>query len=181
MWPFIVANLEGQSLRSRFHSESWSYVEFQNIRVEYKGRKHTYLRNHVGRVRIENVCKLPPETEVIVTSDRPLYGQNCMIEPVVNLSKKGLLAARSMLNENGDTVCSLINLTTHPVKLQAGEIIGHICPVEEQECLVEDRAKSTSEFIIQSELPEHLQCVIDGLSPSLSATEREQFSKIIIE
>ena len=54
-----------------------------------------------------------------------------MIEPINGNQKRGLLVARSLINNKGESKLSVLNITDKPIKLTSGDILGHVCPVSE--------------------------------------------------
>ena len=99
-----------------------------------------------------------------------------MLEPCSSNQKKGLLVARSLINNEGESKISVLNITDKPIKLKPGDTLGNACPVTEN-C-------QENEIIDNSEkkpLPEHLQPLVEGLSPELTSEEKQQFIDLITE
>ncbi|WAR30561.1 hypothetical protein MAR_033103, partial [Mya arenaria] len=136
-WKFLVANLEGIAGRvCLFKRES----------------------SHVGRIRVEKRVIIPPETEMFVKAgpDCPLYGKTGVVEPLSRIAKKGLFVAKSVLDGPGETICSVINVTDKPIRLQTGEIIGNIGSVEDVSLI--NAPLNAQEMSLT--VPSHLQCLI---------------------
>ena len=69
---------------------------------------------------------------------------------------------------------SVLNLTDKPIKLKAGEVVGHVCSVEESSCTPKDSGDCGT-------LPDHLKPLVDNLSDELKAKQKQQFSQLLYE
>ena len=78
------------------------------------------------------------------------------------------------INNKGESKLSVLNITDKPIKLKSGDILGHVCPVSENNA----ETYKTSQNI---QMPEHLQPLIDEVSPELSPEEKEAFKSLISE
>ena len=95
-------------------------------------------------------------------TDYPLYQDMNMIEPIVGNQKRGLFIARSLVKTDGKSQISLMNITDKCIKLKSDDVLGQVCPVTE-----------SHSYSDNSDLPEHLQPLLDNLSPDLTSDERQ--------
>ena len=121
---------------------------------------------------------IPPESEMFLTArtDYPLYQDMNMIEPVVGNQKRGLFIARSLVKTDGKSQISVMNITDKSIKLKSGDVLGQVCPVTESHS-----HSDNSESSVATDLPEHLQPLLDNLSPDLTSDERQQFCCLLSE
>ena len=132
----------------------------------------------VARILVSEPVTVAPESEAFLSAktNYPLYKDLNMLEPCSSNQKKGLLVARSLINNEGESKISVLNITDKPIKLKPGDMLGNACPVTEN-C-------QENEIIDNSEkkpLPEHLQPLVEGLSPELTSEEKQQFIDLITE
>ena len=106
----------------------------------------------VAKILVTESVNILPETETFLSThtDYPLYDKNHMLEPSNSSHKRGLLVAKFLINQQGDSLVSVMNLTDKAIKLKAGDILGHACPAEEATC-------QESENESGPDLPEHLK------------------------
>ncbi|WAR24032.1 hypothetical protein MAR_037701, partial [Mya arenaria] len=183
-WKFLVANLEGIAgiigqdfISSQGRTLSWKTLVWQTK----AGRVCLFKResSHVGRIRVEKRVIVPPETEMLVKAgpDCPLYGKTGVVEPLSRIAKKGLFVAKSVLDGQSETICSVINVTDKPIRLQTGEIIGNIGSVEDVSLI--NAPLNAQEMSVT--VPSHLQCLIDGLPDDLTVDQVDQCKRLIVD
>ncbi|WAR30546.1 GIN1-like protein, partial [Mya arenaria] len=183
-WKFLVANLEGIAgiisqdfISSQGRTLSWKTLVWQTK----AGRVCLFKResSNVGRIRVEKRVIVPPETEMLVKAgpDCPLYGKTGVVEPLSRIAKKGLFVAKSVLDGQGETICSVINVTDKPIRLQTGEIIGNIGSVEDVSLI--NAPLNAQEMSVT--VPSHLLCLIDGLPYDLTVDQVDQCKRLIVD
>ena len=125
---------------------------------------------------INKTTFVPPESELFVkaSTDYPLYEAMNFVEPLSSNQKRGLLIARSLINNEGESQVSVLNMTDKPIKLKAGEVVGHVCSVVENSCTPKDSGDCGT-------LPDHLKPLVDHLSDELIAEQKQQLSQLLNE
>ena len=125
---------------------------------------------------INKTTHVPPESELFVkaSTDYPLYEALNFVEPLSSNQKRGLLIARSLINNEGESQVSVLNMTDKSIKQKAGEVVGHVCSVVENPCTPKDSGDCGT-------LPDHLKPLVDHLSDELTAEQKQQFSQLLNE
>jgi hypothetical protein len=182
-WTFAVADIEGHMgiIGQDFIGTQGRSLTWKNLTWLTKAGKIKLFKrksDKVGKVVIKETVSVPPESELFVKGvpNYPLYDDINVVEPLSYWTKKGLLVAKSLLNSEGDSVYSVMNLTDKPIKLKQGEFLGSISSAEKSESL--DNRDCKDRF---SRLPEYLQCLVNNVDPSLSANEKHQFHELLLE
>ena len=180
-WVFLVANIQGNAgiIGQDFIDSYGRQLKWKNLSWYTKdGVIRLFKRNsnQVAKILINKTTHVPPESELFVkaSTDYPLYEAMNLVEPLSSNQKRGLLIARSLINNEGESKVSVLNLTDKPIKLKAGEVVGHVCSVEESSCTPKDPGDCGT-------LPDHLKPLVDNLSDELTAEQKQQFSQLIHE
>ena len=183
-WKFLIANLEGNMgiIGQDFIDSQGRSLKWKNLTWQTKAgiiKLFKLNSTQVARILVSQPVSIAPESETFLTAhtNYPLYKDLNMIEPFSSNQKKGLLVARSLINNEGESKISVLNLTDKPIKLKTGDILGNACPVTEN-CHENETIRDNSEI---RQLPEHLQPLVDELSPELSSEEKQQFTDLISE
>ena len=180
-WKFLVANIEGNMgiIGQDFIETQGRYLRWRDLTWRVKGGVIKLFKLHstqVAKIVVTDKVKVPPSSETFLTAktDYPLYDELNMVEPSSNNWKRGLLVAKSLINQEGSSEISVMNLTDKPIKLRPGDILGHACPIE-------DLHYQDSEASLKTELPEHLKPLLENVSTDLSTNEKQQFTSLLVE
>jgi len=150
---------------------------------------------HSSRVKLSKNLILPARHEIItqafVVNRNRLPLDNVIIEPVHSLIEEGLLLAKSVVDaSNSQIPITLANFTDELVELEEGTTIALASPVQGMSqplvSLVEDAGDKASEGEKEEDtgfygVPEHLHCILEGCSSSLSNSELHEVAKLLIE
>ncbi|MEW8547985.1 MAG: retropepsin-like aspartic protease/reverse transcriptase, partial [Candidatus Thiodiazotropha sp.] len=180
-WKFLVANIEGNMgiIGQDFIETQGKYLKWKNLTWRVKGGviKLFKLHSHqVAKIVVTENVKIAPCSEAFLAAktDYPLYEELNMLEPSPNSQKRGLLVAKSLINHEGSSQISVINITDKSIKLRPGDVLGHACPI--QDLYIED-----SEVSSETELPEHLRPLLENVSQELNTEEKQQFASLLSE
>ncbi|MEW8548166.1 MAG: pol polyprotein, partial [Candidatus Thiodiazotropha sp.] len=180
-WKFLVSNIEGNMgiIGQDFIDSQGRSLKWKNLTWQTKAGVIQLFKlnsSQVAKIVVSESVRVGPESEIFVPAhtNYPLYRELNMIEPFSGNQKKGLLVARSLINNSGESVISVLNVTDKPIKLKSGDILGHVCPVTENNL-------ETYETPASTQVPEHLQPLIEEVSPELSPEEKREFGALISE
>ena len=180
-WKFLVANIEGNMgiIGQDFIETQGRYLRWRDLTWRVKGGVIKLFKLHstqVAKIVVTEKVKVPPSSETFLTAktDNPLYDELNMVEPSSNNWKRGILVAKSLINQEGSSEISVMNPTDKPIKLRPGDILGHACPIE-------DLHYQDSEASLKTELPEHLKPLLENVSTDLSINEKQQFTSLLVE
>ena len=182
-WKFLVADIEGNMglIGQDFIESQGKSLKWKNLTWKTKAGVIKLFKLHsdkVAKILVAKSVNIPPESEMFLTArtDYPLYQDMNMIEPVVGNQKRGLFIARSLFKTDGKSQISVMNITDKSIKLKSGDVLGQVCPVTESHS-----HSDNSESSVVTDLPEHLQPLLDNLSPDLTSDERQQFCCLLSE
>lgn len=132
---------------------------------------------HCALIRLREKLVLPANSESVFQVNVPknMREDNMLIEPNGQLAKSGIVISNALVNakENKVTI-SAINCRNNDVTLKKCKVIGNIqkvCQITEPLAL--DKTDET-------EIPEHLQCLLDNVSPKVNEEQKQEIKKLLI-
>ena len=141
--------------------------------------------NHVAtkalRIRVAETIRLPPGSEAIIKckTEGPGLDSVGIVEAGV-IRRSGVLVGRTVVDTQSPTMPVMVaNLSSSPVRLQAGTYVGACEPVDIVESTNEGVNEST--YTSWSALPPHLSDLMDRSSDGLTSEERTKARELLIE
>lgn len=169
----IVANTEGTTcfLGLDFLTQNYGELNFHD-RVLRLGGNTLKLGREPGpncaSIRVAKGITIPPDSEFFLRGyvERKCDFKEGVVEPVSMVTRKGLMLARSIVDGNStDCLLSVINTGYREVRISKGSLIAYVQEVESLPVV-------TPSSFRESELPTHLQPLLDNASDKLTVVER---------
>ena len=129
-------------------------------------------------IRLKEKLILPANTESIftVTVPKNMRENNMLIEPNLQLAKHGILVSNAVVNaQDKNVLISAINCRNTDLTLKRNKVVGNIQSVKEISEPIDISQKEIER------LPEHLQCMIDNVSPKINQGQKEKIKELLIK
>ena len=132
------------------------------------------------RVRVRETLTLDPSTETLVSckADGDVFVALGMVETHTTLPT-GVMTGRTLVDAARPSFHVLMaNLSDKPVRLHSDTLVGMCEPVEVLDVHVDEKKKEKPGH---GPFPEHLQELMDGVSPEVTGGDREQVQNLLAE
>ncbi|MCG7874778.1 MAG: retropepsin-like aspartic protease, partial [Candidatus Thiodiazotropha endolucinida] len=148
-----------------------------------KLKLHQQSSNACARIVSADNIIIEASTERLIQAkvDQPCIRKEQLssIEPARYLTSKGCFVARTLVDPNcEDVVMSVINLGDQAVKINNHSLLGKL---EEAEEVFTEHTDSNTYSQSTSELPGHLDILLQNASNKLTAAEKQKLSEVLMQ
>ena len=184
---FIFAKIQGidgiMGMDFLYKVDGTINIKKQILRTK-KGKISLFKQNSntCARIQIAETSVFPPNSELFIKGK---IEQPCMKNEAISiaeqtqfLAKRGCFIAQTLVNpKDGEIVMSVINLSDEAVKVNQNSVIGSLQEVEQVYNSYTDKANTLDSNT--SQLPAHLQTLVQSASEKLKTEDKEQLIKTI--
>ncbi|XP_069106466.1 uncharacterized protein [Argopecten irradians] len=133
--------------------------------------------NTCARIRVRETVSIPENKECYFPGyiDGDIDGEEGIVESVKNFGCNGLLLAKTLVQprKGKQITLSVLNLSSQPVKLLENTQVATVEVVE--------KVYRTDDEIVDSNLPGHLEPLLEGVSDKLEDKEKAQIKQLLVD
>ena len=139
---------------------------------------HRKQSQHCALIRVTERLVLPANSESVFRVNVPKHmrDKNMLIEPNFQLAKHGIVVSNAIVDaQSKHVLISAINCRNTDMSLKKNKVIANIQHVKEiSEPIQLNQVKN-------GKLPEHLQCLLDRVSPKIDTVEKDKIKDLLIK
>lgn len=181
---FIITDLDGISgiLGINFLETSKAQINFAQALLILPSntiiKLHREQNNHCALIRLKEKVHIPANTEIMlpVTIPKHFRKENLLVEPNYQLKNHGVVISNAIVNAGKNrVVISAINCRNIDITLKRNKIVGNIQEVKEILEPIENELSS------ELQLPQHLECLLEGVSPKITPEQKNKIKTLLIK